>query len=336
MGINQGKKDYVFASARVRSMEKYLLTQDKVTAMLESKMPEDAVKTLLDMNYGDGTEVWPVWQFEALLGQELGKAYAFIRSIAPDEAELFPFLYPYDYHNIKVLLKAEFLEQDPEPFLMDMGTIPAPQMMAWVRERYFVGLTDAMGHGILEAVDVCARTKDPQSLDFILDKACYGEMLSSARAGGHGFILNYVRLQIDIINLKSFARCRQMRKPWDFFSQVFIQGGRIQEQLFIDGYQEAYEHFAEKLIPYGLDAAMAEGGAMLKESRRFTALERLCDNRLIEFAKGAKAVSFGIEPLAAYLIAKEVEIRTVRIIITGLLQKLSKEEMAERVRETYV
>jgi V/A-type H+-transporting ATPase subunit C len=75
---------------------------------------------------------------------------------------------------------------------------------------------------------------------------------------------------------------------------------------------------------------------MIRESWRFTALERLLDNALMEYAKGAKYISFGIEPLAAYLIAKEGEMRTVRIAMTGLIQGLSREMMAERLRETYV
>jgi V/A-type H+-transporting ATPase subunit C len=334
--VDFGKKDYIFASSRVRSVEKHLLSRDKAAAMIDSKTPEDALKILYDIGYGDGSDTLSPGRFETLLKEEIGKVYSFIRSIAPDEKELYPFLYPYDYHNLKVLLKAEFLDMDPQPFLMDIGTVPVARMTALVRERNFVGLTDRMRNAILEVVDVFSRTSDPQMIDFILDKACYEEMQESAAAGGHEFIMDYVRLQVDIINLKSFVRCRQMGKSWDFFSQVFIDGGRIQEKIFTGSYDEPYEQFAEKLIPYGLSHAMAEGGAMLRETGRFTALERLCDNRLVEFAKSAKYISFGIEPLAAYLIAKEAEIRTVRIIMTGLLQKLSKEEMAQRVRETYV
>ncbi|NLT47633.1 MAG: V-type ATP synthase subunit C [Clostridiales bacterium] len=336
MGIDQGKKDYVFASSRVRSVEKYLLSRDKAEAMIDSKTPEDAMKLLYDLGYGDGSETLPAGQFETLLAAEIKKVYSFVCGIAPDREELFPFLYPYDYHNLKVLMKAELLDTDPQPFLMDVGTIPAAQMTVLVRERNFVGLTDKMRNALLEVIDVFARTGDPQSIDFIFDKACFAEMRDAAAAGGSEFIMDYVRLQIDIINLKAFVRIRQMGKPWDFFSQVFIDGGRIQDKLFIGSYDEPYEQFAEKLIPYGLSIPMAEGGAMLRETGRFTALERLCDNRLVEYAKAAKQISFGIEPLAAYLIAKEAEIRTVRIIMTGLLQGLSKEAMAERVRETYV
>lgn len=336
MGIDQGKKDYVFASSRVRSVEKYLLTRDKAEAMIDSKAPEDALKILYDLGYGDGGDAYAVSDYENLLASETKKVFSFIRGIAPSQSDLFPFFYPFDYHNLKVLMKAEFLDADFSEFLIDLGTIPSAQMGVFVRERNFVALTDKMQSAILEVVDVFARTKDPQIVDIILDKACYAEMLESAMEGGNEYIIDYVRLQIDIINLKAFIRIRQMGKAWDFFSSIFIDGGRIQEKLFIGSYDEPYELFAERLIPFGLSLPMTEGGAMLKETGRFTALERLCDNALIEFAKSAKYISFGIEPLCAYLIAKEIEVRTVRIIMTGLVQGLSKESIAERVRETYV
>ena len=336
MDVNQGKKDYVFASSRVRSVEKYLLSRDKTEAMLNSKTPEEALKILTDLGYGDDSEALSVRQFETLLTEEIKKVYSFIRSIAPDEADLYPFLYSYDYHNLKVLLKAEYLEIDPEPLLIDVGTVPALRMAALVKDRNFVGLTSKMRNALLQVIDVFPRTKDPQLIDFIFDKACYAEMLAAAAAGKNEFIIDYVRLQIDITNLKSFVRIRQMGKSWNFFTQVFINGGRIQDKLFIGSFDEPYEQFAEKLIPYGLSLPLAEGGVMLRETGRFTTLERLCDNRLLEFAQAAKQVSFGIEPLAAYLIAKEVEIRNVRIIMTGLLQDLPQEATAERVRETYV
>lgn len=336
MGSNQRDKDYIYASSRVRSVEKNLLTKDRVEGLIDSKSPIEGVKILYDLGYGDGSDSIRPEQFEELLSTETKKTYTFIRGIAPDERDLYVFLYPYDYHNLKVLMKAEFLEAESEPFLIDVGTIPAAQLSTMIRDREFVALTDRMKNAILEVIDVFARTGDPQSIDFILDQACYQEMNQAAQVSENLYIQGYVSLLVDTINLKTFVRLRQMGKSWDVFSQVFLPGGRIQEKLFIGGYDEPYEQFADKMIPYGLTKAMAEGGTMLRETGRFTALERLCDDRIMDYARSAKYISFGIEPLAAFLIAKEGEIRTVRIAMTGIMQGLSRDMMAERVRETYV
>ncbi len=334
---NAGKtKDYVFASSVVRSVEKNLLSRENTEAIADSRSMEDALKILYDHNYGENVDAAEALDVEVLLSEEIKKTYSFIRSIAPDEGELHVFLFPYDYHNLKVLVKAELTKTDASPFLMDVGTIGAAKLTDAYRDRDFVEMTSGMREGVLEVLDVYARTNNPQQIDFILDKYCYTEMYGAALHTGNDYIIGYVKLLIDTINLKTFVRLRQMKKSWDVFSQVFIPGGRIQDKLFTANYDEPFEQFADRLIPYGLDTPMGTGAIAIRENGSFTDLERLCDNSLMQYAKEAKYTFFGIEPLAAYLIAKEAEIKTVRIAMTGLKQGLSREMMAERLRETYV
>lgn len=333
---SQRQKDYVYASSRVRSVEKTLLNRDRTESLIECKFPADALKILYEAGYGEGTEPLPSERFEELLAAETRKSCAFIRSIAPDHRDLYPMFYQYDYHNLRVLLKAEFLQTEADSFLIDNGTIPAAKLADMVMNRDFVGMTPIMKAAVLEVLDVFARTQDPQTIDFIMDRAFFQEIRESAAQAGSEFLKGYVSLLIDITNLKTFVRLRQMKKSWDAFTHVYIDGGRIQEKLFVASFDEPFEQFTEKMVPYGLKEAMEAGGAMLRESGRFTALERACDDRIMAYAKEAKYISFGLEPLIAYLIAKESEIRNVRIALTGLIQGLSRDMMVERLRETYV
>lgn len=52
--------------------------------------------------------------------------------------------------------------------------------------------------------------------------------------------------------------------------------------------------------------------------------------------KKAKFVPFGLEPLIAYMIAKENDLKTARIILAGKVAGIDKQRIAEKVRETYV
>lgn len=331
-------KDYVFASSRVRGAERNLLTREKAEKMIDSKTTQDALKILLDLDYGsaDSKDGVDVSQVDELLSQELCKTYQFIMGIAPDKEDFYAFLYPYDYHNLKVLLKAEFAETEAEPFLIRIGSIDSGALTVMLRERNFISMSAIMRTAVLEAIDVFSRTKDPQMIDFILDKACYAEMSLAAEKTGSGFVREYVELLIDTINLKTFARLREMKRSWDFFSRVFLEGGRVPEKLFVAAFDESYEQAAERMLPYGLVEVTALGGAGIRESGRFTTLEKLCDDKLVEFAEKAKFVSFGIEPLAAYLIAKEGEIRLARIVLAALAQGLDRDQIEERMRKTYV
>ena len=67
-----------------------------------------------------------------------------------------------------------------------------------------------------------------------------------------------------------------------------------------------------------------------------SAFERWCDNRIIETMQPQKYNAFSVGPLIAYVIARENEIKTVRIILTGKQNDLPEESIRERVREMYV
>ena len=328
--------DYLFSTARVRSAEKNMLTREKAEKMIDSKTTLDAIRVLDDLNYGNGSELVDPEDYETLLSDEHKKAYDFITSVAPDVNYFNMFLYPYDYHNLKVIMKSEYLGIDASDTLVDTGSIDLKVLKYSVKEREFSPLTEDMERALKEVIDTFPRTGDPQSIDIIFDRYCYDEMLKSAEKTESSFMVNYVKIQIDTINLKTFVRLRKINKSRDFFSRVFLNGGNINEQVFFKNFDEPFDKFAEQLTAYDLKEVFLEGTQSLEETGKFTAMEKLLDNKLIKHIKDAKFVPFGIEPLASYLIAKDNEIKIARIIMAGKLAGISPELLRERLRETYV
>lgn len=328
--------DYLFSTARVRSVEKNMLTRERAEKMIDAKTNEDALRVLDDCNYGNGGETTDPGDYEKLLAQEHKKTYDFITSVAPELDYFNMFLYPYDYHNLKVIMKAEYLGIDASDTLVDTGSIDLKVLKYSVKERDFSALTEKMGMALREIIEDFPKTNDPQMIDFILDKYCYEEMLSSAENTNSSFIIDYVKLQIDAINIKTYVRLKRMNKSWDFFTKVYLKGGKISEQVFIKNYDEPFEKFAEQLSAYGFREIFLEGTESLAETGMFTKLEKLLDNKLMEHVKSSKYIPFGIEPLAGYLIAKDNEIKVARIIMAGKLAGISQELIRERLRETYV
>lgn len=333
---NTANTDYLYASARVKSVEKNMLTKERIEKMIDAKTPSDALKVLYDCEYGDTGEPVDPENFEEILASEHKKAYDFVSSVAPEGDSFKIFKYPYDYHNLKTLMKAEFLGIDADDILTDTGNIEVAKLKVILRERMLSELTEDMRKAMNDVIESFSKTRDPQVIDIIFDKACYSDMLKAASQTGVSFIEEYLKLLIDTVNLKTYARLRRMGKSWDFFSKVFISGGNIDERTFITNYDDQLEQFADKLLAYGFMQVLSDGADALKETGKFTALEKLCDNKLIEFVKSSKYVPFGIEPIVGYLIAKEQEIKTARIVMAGKLAGLKPESIRERLRETYV
>ncbi|MPM50372.1 V-type sodium ATPase subunit C [bioreactor metagenome] len=330
------REDYIFATARVRSVEKNLLTREKITKMIDSKTADEALKVLSECHYSDENAEVSGGDFEILLVKAQKELNEFIKKISPNPETFDLFLYVYDYHNLKVLLKSEFLQSDDSKLLVDGGTIPVSKLKILIHERNYLPLTENMKKALVEALDTFSRTNDPQQIDIIMDRACFEDMIKCAKDSESKFVTGYVKTLIDVTNIKSFVRVRKMGKAWDFFTKIFIGGGSIAQKLFIASFDEPLEQFGEKLSSYGYEKVISSGAESLKVTGKFTELERQCDNRLIEYVKSAKYISFGIEPLVGYMVAKDSEIKTVRIIMSGKIADLSADKIKERLRDTYV
>ena len=325
----------VFACARIRANERYLLNKEKLNQMVEAKTLEDACKVLQDAQYGEEGAVIQPLEYEKTLVKESQKMFTFLHSLAPDADEFRIFAYSHDYHNIKLLIKAEALHIPADSLQLTGGTLPAQAMKLSVLERDYAYLTPHMRVAIEESLDTLARTRDPQVVDLICDRECYKDIVEAAAKSKSKFVKGYVQLMIDTINLKTFVRCRKMGQTWNYFSTVYLQGGSITEKTFVAGYDEPLQQFAARIASSPLASAVEEGSAAIRESGSFTTIEKMCDDALIKYVKDAKYISFGIEPLIGYAVGKQMEIKSVRIIMAAKIVGLPADLIRERLRETY-
>jgi V/A-type H+-transporting ATPase subunit C len=241
-----------------------------------------------------------------------------------------------DFHNTKVILKAEFLGQDFDELLTDTGSITAGRLKIMIKDRNMSEMPLIMQKAIEECIDTFNRTGDPQSIDLILDKASFQLMKETAQRSKIRFIIELVEILIDLANIKMFLRVKRLKKSWDFLSKVLIPGGRIDEKVFIEKLEGTLESFIDVLRYTSYGHFCEEGIENFKNTGSLTVFEKLSDNFMTSFVKKAKYIFLGIEPLVGYLIAKENEIKIARIIMVGKINNISNEIIRERLREAYV
>ena len=304
--------DYIFPCVVVRSMETDLLTHEEILKLTELRTVQDIMNVLALHGYGDGTELENPRDFEGILSANLEATYKEVYSVISDESELNFLKYPNDYHNLKVLLKAEFLGTDGSGLLMDSGSIPKEEMAEMVRKREFLGMTVEMRGAVEDAIEQFARSQDPQEIDIRLDRACYKDMYQAAEESGNDFLKGYVRMLIDTLNVNAFVRLKEVGKPAAFFKRVFLEGGDLDES----GVEREASNVLTKVGPKGV--------------------EKYLEDQRMDYVKDALYVPFGIEPIVGYLRAKEAEVKDLRMILTGKVSGMDGEAIKERLRETYV
>lgn len=330
-------KDYLFDSARIRTLEAGLIGRERLEVLLAANTLSDTVQRLSEMGVTvvNDPESGRLLREETLLAI-LRTAYAQVVSASPDDKALCLWLYPYDCNNVKAAIKGFFRGIDPRPMMFDFGTVDVERAVEMVQSNDFSELPQAMRQAASEAMASFAKSRDPQRIDLILDAACYADMLSAGESSGVKFAVRLVRARIDLTNVLTAVRVLRMKSGELgklLLRDALIAGGEISVKELTAWCEDGEETLWERLR-YGVYGKLSEavGGteAALRE------IERGIDHVHMELIREAKFAAYGAEVLIGYLLAREYEVKNLRILLAGRELGLSTETIRERMRDTYV
>lgn len=330
-------EDYAYATARIRAIENKLLTSQKLDRLMDAPGAEEAVKLLVEQGYGLGgtdTALAASQIFEKLLSDEMKKTYLLLREILPDSRAVLLFMRRNDYLNAKIALKAEYLGLDHEG-MTDSGTVEPSRLSRMVHDRDLGDMPEAFKAGVLESVDVYGRTGDPQSIDFIMDRAMYRNMTADAEAIGEPALLDLAKLIQDTANLRIFIRAKLLGKSREFLNKALLEGSNIPRKTYLELAEKSLDVFLEEIRFTPLSELASNLREAIKTGSAISMAEKVLDDAVLGHVKKSKYVAMGLEPVIAYLFYKEVEIRNVRLILTGKINRIPQESIRERIRAGY-
>ena len=328
--------DYLAISARIRSMENMLLTQPRMEKILDARREEEITKILQDCNYFDGQfNPSEPSEMDAALTLVRGRMFDDMLSGAPDKRYVDIFRMKYDYHNLKALLKGNAVGKNVDRILMDIGRVPLNILKEAVASDDISLLPTCLGDALLETKDVLNTTRDPQLSDVLLDRWYYQDLTALAAEIGSSFVQGYIRTRIDSVNLRILVRTLRMGKNAEFLKGALVDGGNVDLATLIKIGAERGAGLVEAYHSTALKEAAQEGASILK-SGPMTQFEKLCDDGVAGYMSIAQTVSFGEEPLLAYMSAHETEFINLRILLMGRITGLSNDLIRSRLRTMYI
>jgi V/A-type H+-transporting ATPase subunit C len=329
--------DYVQAVPRIRSIENRLLDRTKIERLVDSASAYEAFKILQETAYGSFMgDVKRPEEYEIILSEELKRLYSFMYEISPNKKLIDIMSLRYDYHNIKVILKGEALNKDFSELLIPVGTVKPIQLKSYIMNRDYTEITSIMREGIEKARESFEEEKDPQKIDIILDRFMYKDMHYRALELNEPYLIKFMEMNIDLINIRTLVRVKKQNKGRKFLEEVLLEDGKINKDDLIEMLNGSVENIAVKLQSSDYVDIVRSGLEEYGQSNSLNVFEKLSDNFIMDFIKDAKYVAFGIEPLLAYIFAKENEIKIVRIIMVGKLNNIDPDVIRERLRDIYV
>lgn len=323
--------DFLYISARLKALEKNMLTREKLLRLVSSRSDEDALKLLVENGYA-AFDLRDMQALEAEISRRRKEVFDLIGSYVPDKRIIDLFRLKYDYHNIKSLIKAAALGEDGSHLLSDAGMVPPKTLTAMLQEKQFRSLNPIMQKACEEAFDLLSRTADPQQSDLLLDNAMCAQMLSMAQQAQSEFLLGYVKLFIDLNNLRVLVRASLGGKGYDFLQRAVCAGGSIGcSQL-----REVTSESITALFGHGIYLSAASAAVSALSHEGLSALDMACDNALIEYIRSSRLIPFGEAPVISYLLAFEAQLVSLRTVLSGKRAGLSQEQIQERLRLSYV
>ena len=322
-------EEYAYAVARVRAKELTLLSQSDMESLISAGNYEECRRVLSDLGWesdaGDTAE--------EILKREHDKTWKFAAELERDPKAFQVFLYANDYHNLKFAIKeAATNREHPHVYIDRSQCVYDPQLLKRaVAEHDYAALPDSgMREAAKEAHETLLHTGDGQMCDIIIDRAALMKIYQAGKDSKDETLALYSELFVALANIKTAIRGCQTGKDQSFLLQAMAPCDTINVQRLskasTDGMEAIYSYLEHT----------AYSGATPEIQKGNSAFERWCDDLIINKMKPQLHNQFTIGPVIAYIVAKENEIKTVRIILSGKINQLSDEAIRERVRETYV
>ena len=321
------KPDYIYAVARIRAKELLCFGSPAMEQLMACKTYEECLRMLNEKGWGNGSAGQTP---ESLLDGERNKTWEQLRELVEDMSVFDVFLYANDYHNLKAAIKENYAPSHGADIYSSNGTIDPAVFRQAADEHDFSVLPAGMRDAAEEAMSVLRETGDGQLCDIIIDKAALNAILQAGKASGDPLLAFYAEHTVATANIKTAVRCQKTGKSLDFILRALAECDTLDVSLLAQTAVESFEAMIEYL------GRTCYSGAAEALTQSASAFERWCDNRLIEKIRPQKYETSTIGPLAAWLLARENEIKTVRILLSGKRNGLSDDAIRERLREMYV
>ena len=323
------KKDYIFEDARIRVMETGLLTKADFEQLLAEPSYTAALNFLKDKGWG-GPDAPK--NAEALLQAEEKATWDLMEELLPQSPLLNTLRLSRDYQNLKAAVKQIYTDSalDAERLFVEGGTIPSAKIRRALEEQDPEQLPEEMAEAAAQATEVLARTGDGQLCDIILDRAALKALLQAGKEAEDPVLNEYAQVTAVSADIRCALRAARSGRDGEAIKEMMVEVPGLDladlTEAALNGRQAVSDYLA--LTPY---ASLAPA-----LSQSMSAFECACDNLLIERIRPQLYESEKPGPLVAYVIARENEIKCVRLLLSGKLNGLPENVLRESLRNSYV
>ena len=323
---------YGHAVGRVKAQEKKLLMPHHVGRLIEADF-QDALHILDEVEMGDylaGAST--AREVDDGLINYLHDVYEFLREALPKDSVLFEFFHcRYDFHNLKVLIKARKEGTPKDALLPRLGSLDVEALERGMENP--AELPSPYKELVMEAEET---ELSPQDLETLVDKYYLRYRLFLAMQEGSEFLEEFARTSIDFANLKALLRARNLGKSREDMERSLVDGGYLKREYLLDLYGDPDELMKKKLEGTRYLSRIVELLGGEEEKPSLSDFDRRSDDYIMDMLRASRRISVGVEPVFSFVRARENEVTMVRMLLMAKLHNLAPEAVEKMIRKPYL
>ncbi|MBP2621017.1 V-type ATPase subunit [Streptococcus panodentis] len=273
---------------------------------------------------------------QVLMGQLMAE-YAWAFDISPDAQLPSLFTLRYTYHNLKVLLKQKATDLSLEHLLLPAGPYSLEILEHLTAAFSAEHCPDWMLEEVLATWQEYEDYQDLRVLEIGMDLAYFKHLKRLGRSLDNAALKTWVDVSIDCYNAVTAKRAVDLHKPHSFMKQLLSDEGSLTaaEWIALAERGDFLSWFSQvNPLDYDVDLRLYEE-KMRTQSLTAVELEYLADLLQVKLLAAAQFETDGPLPLARYLLGRELEVKNLRLILTGLDNQLPLSAIKERMRPIY-
>lgn len=303
---------YPFAVGRIKGLEDTLIDGKLWQRLIEADADE-ALHALVEKGYG--ADAKDKTHIESLVDAELSSVHALMHEIAPEPELLRLFLLPEDAYNLKILLKGLLRRMDTTKLLHTGGSIPIETLTAALD----TGRTDDLPKPFAKALITLMGEENPAAISIGVDRAVYEEIdaVLSSKKTKNPLLQNYFTIKIDSTNIMTVVRANALHWNAERAEKYFIAGGHLSEADLKAAVGQSADQLSKLLAKGDARDAIAAALDAYAKNGRIAELEERLEHVAFSVIHEARSDVFGIGPIVNYLLIKEHEAKSLRVLFTS-------------------
>ena len=320
--------DYTYAVSRIKAMENRIVDATTMQQMADADGFDNAWKLLMETCYGQWSVEIGTSSYDKLLEVELVYLYDELNKFVPDSSIVSLFQIPYDFHNMKVVLKSLFAQrgggESRWDLLVSMGSYPTDEMILAIESEDYRLLPYQLHSVIPSCIAIWEQTKNILEIENILDRHMFRVMCLIADDIPFSGVKKYVRLRIDGENIRTMLRLKRLNAAVPDILDHLHPGGTFSLSFLTQLYPEPVESWS-KALSFAYMGAVLSDIEKLEGTQVLPEVERRLDRLTTSYLDQYQYDPFAPEQVVRYLWLKEIEVCNLRIILVGKASGVEKD-----------